>query len=361
MALNYQRIIAQLEPVSSLLKTHSLYNKVDSIPKLKIFMKSHVYAVWDFMSILKSLQNDLTVTSVPWIPPTNINAARFINEIVISEESDEVEFSPSKYISHYGLYLYAMKEVNAFCEPVESLVADITKKTPWEIALQNNKTRYSNIIPKGTLKVSTSAKLHQKMAHFFFGREDPIPVMFQNILTEIENKNIKAKMFKAYLDRHIQLDGDDHGPLSIKILESICEENTQLWDEVYESAIETIEARIKLWDSIENQLNKELTIYEVIGGIKTLENFVHHWVSQEKETINHEIVKENTDVICEVISEALGGPKARLDGRIIIKKLNLDNLTTQILKFLNENYKGFGNNETVVVKNAINRQFERLI
>src|SRR6266403_688911 len=90
---------------------HPIYTHVASVADLRRFMEDHVFAVWDFMSLLKRLQQDLTCVRVPWFPSKDPHAARLINEIVIAEESD---LGPDEGpISHLGLYLEAMEEIGA--------------------------------------------------------------------------------------------------------------------------------------------------------------------------------------------------------------------------------------------------------
>src|ERR1700755_635416 len=90
---------------------HPIYAEVASIEDLRRFMEDHVFAVWDFMSLLKRLQRDLTCTKVQWFPVDNARAARLINDIVVAEKTD-VEPDGS-YVSHLDLYLRAMADVGA--------------------------------------------------------------------------------------------------------------------------------------------------------------------------------------------------------------------------------------------------------
>jgi len=50
---------------------HPIYAQVTSVADLRRFMEDHVFAVWDFMSLLKRLQQDMTCIRVPWFPVEN--------------------------------------------------------------------------------------------------------------------------------------------------------------------------------------------------------------------------------------------------------------------------------------------------
>ena len=124
---------ASIEPLRTKLANHPLYNKINSREKLQTFMQHHVYAVWDFMSLLKYLQNNLTCTQAPWTPKSTAELRFFINEIVLGEESDE---DPTGgHISHFELYKRAMSEAGASFEGIAELVNRVAEGTELRMAI----------------------------------------------------------------------------------------------------------------------------------------------------------------------------------------------------------------------------------
>ena len=97
----FEQLRDALSPLRHALLNHPIYAEVDSLSRLREFMEMHVFAVWDFMSLVKRLQSQLTCNSLPWIPPVSARIARFTNEVVLGEESD---LGPDeKPISHFEL------------------------------------------------------------------------------------------------------------------------------------------------------------------------------------------------------------------------------------------------------------------
>jgi hypothetical protein len=70
------------------LLSHHLYQHICDERSLRLFMRAHVFAVWDFQSLIKALQRMLTCVEIPWLPSGDPLARRLINEIVLDEESD---------------------------------------------------------------------------------------------------------------------------------------------------------------------------------------------------------------------------------------------------------------------------------
>ncbi|WP_299318897.1 DUF3050 domain-containing protein [uncultured Maribacter sp.] len=248
-----------LEPLREQLRSHELYNELKSLSDIQIFMESHVYAVWDFMSLLKALQINLTCTTLPWKPVSNTNTARFINEIVLEEETDVNELGVLK--SHYEMYLDAMVEVGAdttkiseFLNGVKTLdsILEVIENSDLNIAVKS----FLNF----TFETINSQQPHKIAAAFTFGREELIPDMFLKIVDQA-GKDAYPKL-EYYLRRHIELDGDDHGPLSLKMIQELCGDDETKWHDVLEYSEKALQQRINLWNHIATaiQQNKEITV-----------------------------------------------------------------------------------------------------
>jgi hypothetical protein len=249
-----KHIESELEILREDLKKHSLYKNLKSINDIKIFMENHVFAVWDFMSLLKALQIDLTTVSTPWTPNKNSKLTRFINEITLAEESDFDKDGDIK--SHFEMYIDAMHEIGADTSKIDAFLKQVLALNSVEKSLENSPI--INAIKEFvsfTFKIINSKETHKIAAAFTFGREDIIPDMFIQIVEEAASKNNKNfDSFKYYLNRHIELDGDEHGPLSLKMITELCENDNKKWAEVLEVARQSLQVRINLWSGIEKQL-----------------------------------------------------------------------------------------------------------
>ena len=230
------------------LKTHAIYSSLVSLHDLQLFMKSHVFAVWDFMSLLKTLQRNLTCVDHPWLPSRDPISARLINEIVLAEESDELPNQKS-FASHFELYIQAMMDVGADTQEINTFLHAIRRGICYKEAIAT--VQIPQVTKDFVLKTMEFCKepSHIVAAVFLLGREEIIPGMFHGIISKI-NASDQTKTFSYYLERHTELDADQHAPMGKKLLERLCQHDPQKWQEALQAAIQALEWRKNLWDEI---------------------------------------------------------------------------------------------------------------
>ena len=251
-----ERLRRRLTPLKDALLGHPVYGQINSLAALRLFMEHHVFAVWDFMSLLKALQARLCCVTVPWLPAADPQATRFINEIVLAEESDDD--GQGGYLSHFGLYLRAMTRCEADTSAIDSFLGEIRKGSSVPVALAavgvpGSVGRFVqqtfDLIERGSLWSLASA--------FTFGREDLLPALFQRIVDEL---NVEAggglKDFRYYLRRHIGLDEGEHGPMAVRLVTSLCGKDEARWLDAEEAAVTALEARRDLWDAVHATLRR---------------------------------------------------------------------------------------------------------
>lgn len=240
----------RIEDLTDRLVSHPLYGAVRNERALHIFMRAHVFCVWDFMSLIKSLQRAVTCVETPWFPAGDREARRFVNEIVMAEESD---LHPAGgHISHFELYREAMCTCGADTRPIDDFLARLRAGRDIRVALTDPS------IPNGvadfvgkTFGVIETGSLHCIAAAFTYGREDAIPDMFRRLVTSLaQGAPMHWSTFLYYLERHIEVDSGEHGPLAHALLKSLCGNDFQRWREAEESARIALQARIALWDAV---------------------------------------------------------------------------------------------------------------
>jgi hypothetical protein len=231
---------------------HRIYGELDSFARVRTFLEHHVFAVWDFMSLLKTLQIRLTSVEVPWIPSGPAGSRRLVNEIVLVEESDELA---DGYISHFELYLNGMTDAGADRGPVDAFLCELARKTPVREALTEAKVPDpAEQFVLTTWKIIEQAPVHCQAATFAFGREDLIPEMFKQVI-QIADPNGSLTVFKDYLARHVEVDGEQHTPMAMQMLIDLCGDDQAKWDECASAVRTALAARSALWTGICKQFD----------------------------------------------------------------------------------------------------------
>jgi hypothetical protein len=231
------------------LEDHPVYAAVASIEDLQCFMQHHVYSVWDFMSLIKYLQSVIAPTRYPWTPHGDANVRRFINELVLEEESDETS-KPGEFSSHFELYTNAMHEIGANTSMSADFISAVRQDGIDKALALPGIPSPSREFTSTTFRFIQANKPHQVAAALALGREHIIPCMFRSILKRMSVSESQAPIFHFYLNRHIHLDEDFHAPLSLRLLNSLCANDAQKSQEAIDAAHDAVNARIKFWDGV---------------------------------------------------------------------------------------------------------------
>lgn len=251
MTYKSQQILEHIKPLRQKLLHHDLYKYIESPDDLRTFTHYHVFAVWDFMSLLKVLQQKLTNVNVPWTPGGNPEFTYLINDIVLAEESDINR--EGKRQSHFEMYLDAMEDIKASTSQIRNFTEQIQHGTDVFLVIS------ASDLPKSvkSFLIFTFNTLYHKRTHdvlsaFTLGREELIPDMFTEVLDHIQNNfpDENIQKLKYYFERHIEIDADEHGPMAIKLLENLCQDDLNKWKSVEKTAELALHKRISLWNGI---------------------------------------------------------------------------------------------------------------
>jgi hypothetical protein len=248
--MNLSYLKQQTDTVRKEIIHHPLYPQLQTLDQVRVFTQYHVFAVWDFMSLLKSLQRQLTCVTHPWIPVGSANTRYLINEIVTGEESD-IDAQGNR-TSHFELYLKAMQEMGASAEAIEQVLLqlkngfhfrDVTENLHLPAAVKNFCSFTFDIIEK--------APVHVQAAVFTFGREDLIPAMFHELVIRLSTQYPEQlRTFRYYLERHIEVDGEHHSLLALQMVEELCGEDTEKWIEATNACVTALSLRRELWNGV---------------------------------------------------------------------------------------------------------------
>jgi Protein of unknown function (DUF3050) len=244
------QIRVRIAPLRDAVLAHPVYAHIDGLPALRRFMEQHVFAVWDFMSLRKALQRRVCCVDVPWTPPANPAACRLVNQIVLGEESDEDdEGNPA---SHFDLYRRAMLRCGADTVPIDRLMDELRcgraiGSAMDNVGLPDPVRRFVD----HTFEVIGGGDPCAIASAFTFGREGLLPDVFRRIVKEMGTTHeATLDVFRYYLDRHIEVDDGEHGPMAERLVEDLCGDDPARWRLAEVAAVRSLEARIGLWDGI---------------------------------------------------------------------------------------------------------------
>ena len=241
---------AFIEDLRQRLDSHPIYGALQTLDDLRVFMRHHVYSVWDFMSLIKYLQHAVAPARWPWTPGPDAGVARFINELVLEEETDQAPPGSAGFASHFELYLGAMSEIGADAAQMQGFI-DAVRRQGLAAALATAGVpepalRFTRV----TFGFIDSGRPHAVAAALALGREHVIPAMFRAFLARMAVTEQQAPTFHYYLNRHIHLDEDFHAPLSLRLLDALCGDDAAKHEEARVAAVRAVEARIAFWDGV---------------------------------------------------------------------------------------------------------------
>lgn len=236
-----------VEPIRQEVLSHPLYRELKTKEAVVTFMEHHAFAVWDFMSLLKTLQRGLTCVQVPWVPTGPSVSRRLINDITLVEESDELD---GTFISHFELYLDGMRQAGADTSRVDAFIGLLRAGEPVlptlrEACVPDPAAEFVTV----TWEFISGAPVHCQAAAFAFGREDLIPDMFDQV-APLNAGSGDLSLFADYLRRHIQVDSEEHTPMAMQMLIDLCGDDHAKWAECEQTIDRAFAARLKLWDGI---------------------------------------------------------------------------------------------------------------
>lgn len=245
-----QRLLRETAQVRRCLVVHPIYASIHTLDDVRSFMAHHVFAVWDFMSLLKGLQAQLTCVQTPWMPVGDGSLRRFINEIVVEEESDEV--SPGRFLSHFELYLEAMTEVGADRTGIDTFLAGLEAGLAVPQALDDPRIPpAAAAFVRGTWRELHDTGVHCAAASFAFARESIIPEMFEALVAQLADRHPdRLERFLWYLRRHIVLDGEHHHDLATRMATALAGDDDARWAQATAAVHGSLETRIALWDAV---------------------------------------------------------------------------------------------------------------
>ena len=254
------------------LHRHPLPQAITSIADLRLFMEHHVFAVWDFMLLLKSLQQHLAPSVVPWVPPRHPEIAGLVNSLVAEEECDVLPESLGGPLplSHFAIYRRAMVEIGADTAVIDAVLEQASGGDLAAALHHPGIPALAACFLRTTQALIASAEVHALAAAFAYGRELLVPDLFRDLLDRLVVLELPCPTLRWYLERHIVLDGDSHGPLAETMVRTLAGHDPAAHELVQIVRSQVLSDRAAFWDAIALQLRLRSPLDRSAGMIHAM-------------------------------------------------------------------------------------------
>lgn len=230
---------------------HPLFPALTTHERLAEFSRHHVFAVWDFMALLHAVRAGLCPGDLYWTPPLDARSTHLVLEILIEEESGpSIAGEP---LSHFESYLAAMRGMGSSTADVDRFIAGLRGGNAPDGLLDTCAPPAAARFSRATLE-SARGSLPERVAALCVGRERLIPAMFPVLDAAVAPLTERGNLdpFRYYLERHVMVDGDDHGPATAELLARHARGDVR----AAAAARAALEARVALWDGILDEITK---------------------------------------------------------------------------------------------------------
>jgi radical SAM protein with 4Fe4S-binding SPASM domain len=218
--------------------SHGVYAAASSPAVLRAFMESHVFAVWDFLALLRRLRGEISQPA----------SSGYLEEVLRAEESDLWEDGRSA--SHLDRYLEAMEEVGADTALFRAFQSRLAAGDAPDVALEAVGAPWPvRHFVSDTLSWASNGDLAEVAAVYLYSREDVLPEIYQRLLTVCEGQG-EASRLVEYLERHLARYGEDTASQAKHIMDQITGQDPKVWDRAALAAERALLARKALWDGI---------------------------------------------------------------------------------------------------------------
>jgi hypothetical protein len=234
------------------LAAHALFAELETLEDLRRFTESHVFAVWDFMCLLKRLQQALTCVTVPWVPPLSARAARVVNQAVLHQESGiDPRGAPA---SHFQSYHRAMREIGADTSHIDAVITSVEQGSGFRAELTPEPARS---FVASTFRLLERGKIHELAAALCFGREETVPAGLRAVI-DLLDEPLPGSYPPAdcYRDGLLSASEGEHTPLALSLMHELCGDDAEKWRDAAVAVDGAVAARLTLWDGIHTKIRR---------------------------------------------------------------------------------------------------------